>query len=101
MVAAPGNAVPRMGAVSGQAILRFVVDTLGRAELSTVEVGPGSEAALARALRRALPRYRFLPAVGPAGGPVRQVVEWSAVARELNWGYDVQLRLSTDPPFPP
>ena len=100
VVTPPGTATPRFGATPGTATLRFVVDTAGRAELATVEVVPGSAAALVKPLQRALPTQRFLPAIGPAGTPVRQLAEWSVTVSEQPWGYAAALRLSTDPPPP-
>jgi len=61
--------------VEGAVRVRFVVDTLGRAELASVQVLESSHAAFTVAVQAALPRMRFAPArVGQR--PVRQLVEF-------------------------
>lgn len=61
--------------VEGMARLRFVVDTLGRVELETVQVVESTHPAFATAVQASLPRLRFSPArVG--GRTVRQLVEF-------------------------
>lgn len=60
--------------VEGAVRVRFVVDTLGRVELSSVDVRASDDAGFSAAVRAVLPRLRFAPArVG--GRPVRQLVE--------------------------
>jgi protein TonB len=67
--------VLRDAGVEGMARFRFVVDTLGRVELETVQVVESTHQAFALAVRATLPRMRFAPArVG--GRPVRQLVEF-------------------------
>jgi len=67
--------VLRNAGVQGMARFRFVVDTLGRVELETVQVVESTHPAFALAVRVILPRMRFAPArVG--GRPVRQLVEF-------------------------
>ena len=77
---APRSPLPRFpqllrsSGIGGSARFRFVVDTAGRVEMSTVEQVSASHEAFAIAVRNALPAMRFLPAqVG--GRPVRQLVE--------------------------
>lgn len=61
--------------VEGMARVRFVVDTLGRVELETVQVVESTHAAFVVAVQVTLPRMRFAPArVG--GHVVRQLVEF-------------------------
>jgi len=65
----------RSAGVEGMARLSFVVDTLGRVELETVQVIESTRPAFAAAVQAALPRMRFTPArVG--GRAVRQMVEF-------------------------
>jgi protein TonB len=52
--------------MQGRAVLQFIVDTLGRAELGDVTVMETSHPGFAEAVREVLPRYRFIP--GEAGG---------------------------------
>jgi len=67
--------VLRDAGVQGMARLSFVVDTLGRVELETVQVVQATHPAFALAVQAILPRMRFAPArVG--GHPVRQLVEF-------------------------
>jgi TonB family protein len=73
-------AVMRSAGVEGAARFQFVVDTLGRVELSTVREMESTNAAFAMAVRGTLPRMRFTPA--RAGGrTVRQLVEFPIVFR--------------------
>ena len=78
--ALPGTAQPAYPAmltasgVEGRALVQFVVDTLGRAELASFKVLVASHEAFGSAVRAALPRMRFLPA--EAGGQkVRMLVQ--------------------------
>jgi periplasmic protein TonB len=64
----------RRAGVTGRVVVRFVVDTSGRLEAGSVVVLSSAHAALERAVRDILPRYRFRPA--EAGGKrVRMLVE--------------------------
>lgn len=62
-----GNATPRYpsmlreAGVSGQVVARFVIDTLGRAELGDVTIVEASHTQFAEAVRNALPQFRFTP----------------------------------------
>jgi periplasmic protein TonB len=78
--ALPGAATPaypeilKTSGVEGEALVRFVVDTLGRAEVGSFQVLEASHDAFGAAVRAALPRMRFLPA--EAGGrKVRMLVQ--------------------------
>lgn len=79
-VARDGNASPRYpsvlerSGVEGEVVAQFVVDTTGRAEMSTFEILRSTNELFAAALRDVVPRWRFLPAVA-AGRRVRQVVQ--------------------------
>ena len=75
-----GSAAPaypeilKASGVEGEALVRFVVDTLGRAEVGTFAVLEASHEAFGAAVKAALPRMRFLPA--EAGGKkVRMLVQ--------------------------
>lgn len=58
---------------NGRIVVQFVVDTLGRAEMSDFKVVDATDAQLGDAVRAVLPRFRFTP--GEAGGhKVRTVV---------------------------
>ena len=77
----PGNPPPQYPAalratgVEGQVVARFVVDTLGRVEPSSVELPAGdSDPRFATAVRDVLPRLRFRPAA-VGGHRVRQRVQ--------------------------
>jgi protein TonB len=60
--------------IEGVAVVRFVVDTTGRADLSTFRVVETNHSLFAAAVRDALPGMKFHPAtVGP--NKVRQMVE--------------------------
>jgi periplasmic protein TonB len=75
---APGSPPPRYpeplrrAAVGGRVVVRFVIDTLGRAEMGTVRVLDSDHELFARAVRAILPAYRFIPA--ETGG--RKVRMW-------------------------
>ena len=78
--ALPGTAQPAYPAmltasgVEGEALVQFVVDTLGRAEAPSFTVLEASHEAFGVAVRQALPRMRFVPA--EAGGrKVRMLVQ--------------------------
>ena len=79
-VARDGNPPPRYPSmlehsqVEGEVIAQFVVDTTGRAEMSTFEILRSSNELFAAALRDVVPRWRFLPAEA-AGRRVRQIVQ--------------------------
>ena len=61
--------------IEGSVRLRFVVDTLGRVELGTVQIAEATHPAFAMAVQAVLPRLRFTPArVGEHR--VRQLVEF-------------------------
>lgn len=64
----------RAAGIEGDARFRFVVDTLGRVELATIERLSATREAFAMAVREALPRMRFR-AAQVSGRPVRQLVE--------------------------
>jgi periplasmic protein TonB len=51
---------------NGRIVVQFVVDTLGRAEMSEFKVVDATDAQLADPVRAVLPRFRFTP--GEAGG---------------------------------
>jgi periplasmic protein TonB len=60
--------------VEGDALVQFIVDTTGRAELGSFKVLRASHEAFGQAVRSALPRMRFLPAeIG--GRKVRMLVQ--------------------------
>ena len=64
----------RASGLSGQVVLQFVIDTLGRAEGHGITVLEATHELFADAVRQALPRYRFTP--GEAGGrKVRTMVK--------------------------
>ena len=64
----------RQAGVEGEVVAAFVVDTAGRAEIATLRMLRTTRPEFADAVRRALPRARFLPAEA-AGRKVRQLVE--------------------------
>jgi protein TonB len=79
-MARDGNPIPKYPSllessrVEGSVLVQFVVDTLGRAEMSTFAVLQSSNELFARSLQEALPRWRFYPA--EAGGrKVKQIVQ--------------------------
>ncbi len=76
----PGNPRPsypsmlQSAGVEGKVLAQFVVDTSGRADMSTFKVLESSHELFTQAVRQALPRYHFFPAeIG--GKKVRQVVQ--------------------------
>ncbi len=78
--AIPGSGSPaypemlKSSGVEGEALVQFVVDTTGRAELGSFKVLRASHDAFGQAVRSALPRMRFLPAeIG--GRKVRMLVQ--------------------------
>ena len=80
VVARPGNRSPdypaalRTAGVSGDVLVRFVVDTTGRVERGSVEIISTTHPLFAEAVTRWLPRTRYKPAQA-GGAPVRQMVE--------------------------
>lgn len=64
----------RSAGIRGEVLVRFVVDTTGRVEPSSVEIHQASHDLFADAVHRWLPRTRYVPAE-VAGRPVRQLVE--------------------------
>ncbi len=78
--AIPGSGAPaypemlKSSGVEGEALVQFIVDTTGRAELGSFKVLRASHDAFGQAVRSALPRMRFLPAeIG--GRKVRMLVQ--------------------------
>ena len=64
----------RQGGMDGHVLVRFVIDTLGRAEMDGLAVQESSHPLFADAVRAALPQYRFSP--GEVGGrKVRTMVQ--------------------------
>jgi TonB family protein len=64
----------KSASVSGVVLAQFVVDTLGRAEVSTFKVLKSDHALFTEAVKNALPDLRFIPAeVG--GRKVKQLVQ--------------------------
>ena len=60
--------------VEGAAVLRFVIDSTGLIDMSTVRVMSVTHSAFARAVLEAMPNMKFRPA-SIAGHPVRLLVE--------------------------
>lgn len=60
--------------VEGAAVLRFVIDSTGLIDMSTVRVMSATHSAFARAVLEAMPKMKFRPA-SIAGRPVRLLVE--------------------------
>ena len=80
VVAAPGSAGPaypdmlRSAGIEGQVLAQFVVDTTGRADMSTFKALRSDNDLFTTAVKNALQRMRFLPAeVG--GRKVKQLVQ--------------------------
>ncbi len=80
VMAQPGGVSPaypemlRTAGVEGQVLAQFVVDTTGRADMSTFKVLKTDNELFSISVKNALPRMRFLPAeVG--GKKVKQVVQ--------------------------
>jgi len=77
---APGSASPvypdilRQAGVEGEALVTFVVDTSGRVDVSTFKVVRSTHDLFAAAVRNALPRMRFIPAMVD-DRKVRQLVQ--------------------------
>jgi len=80
VVALAGNRAPRYpemlrsAGVSGRVVARFIVDTAGRVEPSSVRVLDASHPQFATAVLETLPKMRFLAAEA-SGRKVRQLVE--------------------------
>lgn len=80
IVALPGTGAPRYpsmlqsAGVEGDVRARFVVDTLGRVEMGSVEILESTHEQFAAAVRDALARARFKAAVA-GGHKVRQLAE--------------------------
>jgi protein TonB len=64
----------RRAGIGGRVLARFVVDTLGRAEMGTLRLIDSDHPLFDAAVRTALPAYRFLPAE-TGGRKVRMWVE--------------------------
>lgn len=64
----------RAAGVSGRAVARFVVDTMGRVEPAGIAITAATHPLFAEAVRRTLPSLRFRPAEAH-GRRVRQLVE--------------------------
>lgn len=60
--------------VEGAVLTRYIIDTTGRADSASLQVVNATNAAFTQAVREALPRMRFSPAV-VQGRKVRQLVE--------------------------
>jgi protein TonB len=76
----PGQGPPdypemlKAGAIQGEVQAQFVIDTMGRADMSTFKVLKSTHQLFTDAVRKQLPKYRFLPAeVG--GRKVKQLVQ--------------------------
>ena len=64
----------RQAGISGRVVIRFVVDTLGSIDMTSVQVLESTHDGFARAVRDVLPRFRFKPSeVG--GRRVRSLAE--------------------------
>lgn len=98
----PGTLQPRYPATTrerhGRVVVQFVVDTTGRAELSTFKVLVSSNPAFSASVRTALASARFYPAE-LGGRRVRQLVQLPANF-ELN-GPDFPASPLFGPPFKP
>jgi len=75
-----GNPIPKYPSmlessrIEGSVLVQFVVDTLGRADMSTFAIFESSNDLFAESFKTTLPRWRFYPA--EAGGrKVEQVVQ--------------------------
>jgi protein TonB len=80
VMAVPGSPSPRYpdilksAGVEGEVVVAFVVDTTGRADVSSLKILKSTHELFAAAVRTALPSMRFLPAeVG--GHKVKQLVQ--------------------------
>lgn len=80
VLANAGNRAPdyptvlRSAGVTGEVLVRFVVDTTGRVEPGSLQIAHASHGLFADAVRRWLPSTRYVPAE-VAGRRVRQLVE--------------------------
>lgn len=78
--ARPDNPAPaypsalRAAQIEGSVVARFIVDTAGRAEPASIGFPSATHEQFAEAVRQALLRSRYLPAM-IGGKPVRQLVE--------------------------
>jgi protein TonB len=76
----PGNPAPeypaalRASQLAGSVVARFIIDTTGRAEPASIAFPEATHPLFAEAVRQALLRSRYLPAM-IGGRPVRQLVE--------------------------
>ena len=76
----PGNASPPYptrlsnAGVEGEVLARFVVDSTGSVEASSIEIMQASHALFGDAVKQWLPRNRYSPAL-VGGRPVRQLVQ--------------------------
>ena len=80
VMAVPGSPTPRYpdilksAGVEGEVVVAFVVDTTGRADVSSLKILKSTHELFSAAVRTALPSMRFLPAeVG--GRKVKQLVQ--------------------------
>lgn len=76
-IATPTPPYPEMlraAGVEGRVVVRFVVDTTGRIEPASLEIRESTHDLFTRAVRDALPRFRFAPAEAN-GRRVRVLVE--------------------------
>lgn len=79
-VARDDNPIPKYPSVlessrvEGSVLVEFVVDTLGKAEMSTLRILESSNDLFVRAFAATLPRWRFYPAE-TGGRKVKQVVQ--------------------------
>jgi len=64
----------RSSGMSGQVVVRFVIDTLGRAELGSLTTVEATHVLFAESVREALGRFRFTPGEA-AGRKVRTMVQ--------------------------
>ena len=77
-MALPGSPLPaypdflRSSGTEGDALVQFVVDTLGRVEAGSFRAIRASHVLFAQSVERILPRLRFIPA--EVGG--RRVRQW-------------------------
>ena len=80
VVPAGGNPSPtypdmlKSANVEGEVLAQFVVDTTGRAQMSTFKVLKSSNDLFTSAVKNVLPRYRFIPAE-TGGRKVKQLVQ--------------------------
>jgi TonB family protein len=61
--------------IQGSVLAQFVVDTAGRADMSTFKALRSSHERFTEAVRNALPTMRFTPAALPTGRSVKQVIQ--------------------------